>query len=228
MLTATEIESALPPHLRTAVTPQFVDKVNNIIVDPLEAEEFQKNFITYNKVLTEGKYKTDDYLNAVAYVTYKLLGYSNKDAYTKTFPDRVRKMVAMGYDEKRQSAAISNYHKGQLVMGILQQSVVPAFVLHQGKVHQAIGVLAEVMEDPAALNKDRVAAADALLKHLTPPEQKEVNINLGVNPNSGMEELKAQIQDLAIAQRQAIQSGVVSVRGVAEMPLIEGTAKEVN
>lgn len=218
-LTLPEVAAALPAHLKSAVTPAFVDKLNNMVADPLIAAEVERNFITYSKVLSEGKYKTGDYLNAVAYVTYKLLGHTNQDAYKYTFPDRYRDMVARSYDARQISSFVSAYHKGQLVSSILQQSIVPAWVLHQGKFHEAIGVLAEVALDTTALNKDRVAAADSLAKHLTAPVAKEINLNLGVQESSGMVEMKTMMAEMARQQKEMIENGA-DVRTIAEQGLI--------
>lgn len=225
-LTQTEIMSAVPAHLRTAITPAFVDKLNNMAADPLVAEEFEKNFVSYSKVLLEGKYKTEDYLNAIAYVTYKMLGHSNQDAYKLTFPDRNRKMVSAGYDPKQISSFVSAYHKGQLVSAILTQTIIPAFVLHQSKFHDAVITLAEISNDTGALNKDRVAAADSLLRHLTPPTAKEINLNLGVQESSGMTELREAMLGMARQQQELVREGF-SVKQIAEAPLIEGSATEV-
>lgn len=225
-LTQNEILAAVPAHLRTAITPQFVDKLNNMAADPLVAEEFERNFMTYSRVLLEGKYKTEDYLNAISYVTYKLLGNTNQDAFALTFPDRIRRMTAAGYDQKKISSYVAAYSKGQLVTAILQQTMVPVFVLHQSKYHEAIRVQHEIATDMTALNKDRVAAADSLLKHLTPPAAKEININLGVQESSGMTELRGAMLEMARQQRQLAQDGF-SVKAIAEAPLIEGVATEI-
>ena len=190
------------------------------------AEEFERNFVSYSKVLLEGKFKTTDYMNAIAYVTYKLLGNSNQDAYKLAFPDRHRDMVAKGYDAKKISSFVSNYHKGQLVSAILQQTIVPAFVLHQSKFHDAINTQHSIAMDDTALNKDRVAAADSLIKALTPPQAKEVNINLGVQESSGMKELHALLTDTARKQKEFIEQGG-DVKSIAEQGLIiDGTATE--
>lgn len=222
-LTQKEIADSLPAHLRSAVTPKFVDDLNNMAADPLVAEEFEKNFITYSKVLLEGKFKTSDYMNAIAYVTYKLLGHTNQDAFKYTFPDRNRRMVALNYDAKQISSYVSAYHKGQLVQAILAQSITPAYVLHISKYHDAIRVQHEIATDDQALNKDRVAAADSLLKHLTPPVAKEVNINIGDRETSGMTELRSLLRGVAQEQIKRIENGE-DVKQIAEQGLIiEGT-----
>lgn len=225
-LTQADVKAALPAHLHVAATPAFVNKLNNIAADPLVAEEVEKNFISYAKVLLDGKYKTEDYLNAVAYTTYKLLGHTNQEAYSLTFPDRIREMTAKGYDKQKISSFVAAYHKGQLVSAILQQAIIPAFVLHQSKFHDAINTQHSIAMDTGALNKDRVAAADSLIKALTPPQAKEVNINLGVQESSGMKELRETILDLATQQRNHIANGG-DVHAIAESKLINVTPKPV-
>ena len=69
MLQAQDIVKALPSNLRTAVTPQFVAKVNAVSTDPEFAEQVRDNFISYASVMRDGKFKTDDYLAAVVYVS---------------------------------------------------------------------------------------------------------------------------------------------------------------
>lgn len=225
-LTTAEVKSALPAHLHTAVTPQFVDKLNNIAADPAYAEEIERNFVSYSKVLMEGKYKTEDYLNAVAYTTFKLLGHTNQEAFSLTFPDRIRRMTAAGYDNKKISSFVAAYHKGQLVSAILQQTIIPAFVLHQSKFHDAINTQHSIAMDDQALNKDRVAAADSLIKALTPPQAKEINVNLGVQESSGMKELRETLLQLATEQRQHIADGG-DVKMIAESSLINVTPTPV-
>lgn len=225
-LNQTEVMNALPAHLRTLVTPSFVTKLNNMAADPLVGEEMERNFITYSKVLMDGRYKTEDYLSAISYTTYKLLGHTNQDAYSYTFPDRIRTMTAQGYDKQKISSYVAAYHKGKLVSAILEQAIIPAFVMHQGKFHAAIGVLADIALDTGALNKDRVAAADSLVRNLTPPQTKEINLNLGVQDASGMGEMRQMLADMAAQQREFILQGG-DVKQIAETPLINVTPTKV-
>jgi len=39
-------------------------------------------------VSQQGKWKAEDYLNAVVFVSHKLTGLSNAEAYKRTFPER--------------------------------------------------------------------------------------------------------------------------------------------
>ena len=99
MLTADQIEKALPPTLRSAVTTALVDKINTAVADPEMAETIRDNFMSYSTVLREGKHKTEDYLSAVMYVSFKLMDMTNKEAYARAFPLRYASLLARGATE---------------------------------------------------------------------------------------------------------------------------------
>ena len=86
--TLEDVKKAVPSHIRSNITQPLVDTLNNIAADPLIAEDIRNNFISYSAVLKEGKFKVEDYLNAVAYVSYKVMGNTNEESYAKTFPHR--------------------------------------------------------------------------------------------------------------------------------------------
>lgn len=224
-LTCEEIAQALPANLKNAATQQFADRVNTIVSDPDMAKEIRNNFISYTHVLKEGRYKTDDYLNAVVYVSYKLLGKTNEDAYALTFPTRYRTLLSKGTSAKDISSYVSMYNKNKLVQLVLQQTLTPMWVLNQDMYQKALNTQYELMTT-ATSEKVRTDAADSLLSHLKAPEVKEVNLNLGIQENSGLNELKQALQQVAAVQAKAIQSGV-STREIAGAKLIEGTATEV-
>ena len=103
VLTKEEIERALPASLKTAATDALTDMVNNIVADPLIAEQVRNNFIGYANILQDGKFKTQDYLHAVVYCSYKVMGYSNLEAYQRTFPQRYADLVAKGVVSKEEA-----------------------------------------------------------------------------------------------------------------------------
>jgi hypothetical protein len=72
------LKKSTPKHLRSFITDDLVDMLNNSKIDDTVIEEYKENFISYMSVLTEGKYKITDYLNAIKYVTYKMLGRTNE------------------------------------------------------------------------------------------------------------------------------------------------------
>ena len=207
MLQAQDIVKALPSNLRTAVTPQFVAKVNAVSTDPEFAEQVRDNFISYASVMRDGKFKTDDYLAAVVYVSHKLLGDTNEVAYSKTFPTRYNLLVSQGKSKKDISSYVHAYAKGKLVNLIWEQTLVPSWVLNQDVHQAAINHLAKLMVGSAS-EKVQCEAATALLTHLGKPKETGLQINIGSVESSGMAEMRDQLAKMAEVQQQLISMGV--------------------
>jgi hypothetical protein len=211
--------------MRTGITQDLVDLVNNIAADPEVAQNVRENFISYAKVLKEGKFKTEDYIHAVAYVSYKVMGLSNLDAYKNTFPSRYQALVARGATDKHISAYVSAYNKNKLVNLIFEQTMIPIWILNQDAVQKAINVQLELMMY-AKSEKVRSDAANSILTHVKQPEKKQVDLNIGLEETSGMAELRGMLTQLA-GQQKALIEGGVPTRDIAHQKLIEGRAKDI-
>jgi len=225
MLTIDQVTRAVPANLKNSVTQNLVDMVNNIATDPLIAENIRENFISYSAVLKDGKFKTEDYVSAVAYVSYKLRGDSNKEAYFKTFPHRMQQLMARGASEKDISAYVSAYNKGKLVNLILEQSLVPTWVLNQHMYQQALNVQADLMVN-AQSEKVRSDAANSILTHLAKPKEAGPLINIDVKESSGMTEMKDLLSKLAQQQQDLITNGVTA-KEIAGQDIIDIDAADV-
>jgi hypothetical protein len=225
MLTQEMVVRALPPNLKGAATQQLVDMVNNVVTDPLIAEQVRNNFISYTGVLKDGKFKTEDYLNAVTYVSYKLMGDSNQDAYFKTFPQRYQALTAKGATTKEISAYVSAFNKGKLVNLILEQSLVPTWVLNQDIHQKAINRLSDLMMT-ADSQKVQADAAIGLLTHLAKPKEAGPLVNFNVPESSGMAEMKELLGKMA-AQQQALIAQGVTAKDIAAQKIIDVEVKEV-
>lgn len=229
MLTQSELKDALPVHLKSAANQELTDTINNITTDPEFNQNFKENFISYTSVLMEGKFRIPEYINAVTYVSLKLLGFTNQEAYKRTFHGRYQKLVARGADDKEISAYVAAYNKTKLVNLILEQTLVPTWVLNQNIYQQAINVQAEMMLN-ANSEKVRVEAANSILTHLKRPEKQQVEVAIGVTENSGMKDLKETLAELAHQQQQLIAQGV-NTKDIAHQDLvkdpIDGECKDV-
>lgn len=219
-LTIEQVTRALPPNLKSAATQTLVDTINNCITDPLIAEQVRDNFISYTRVLQEGKFKTEDYLHAVIYVSHKLMGMTNKDAYFSTFPQRYQTLVAKGTSDKDIAAYVSAYNRGKLVNLILEQTLVPSWVLNQDAYQKAINTQVELMTG-AVSELVRTQAANSILTHLTKPKEAGPLVNIDLRETSGMNELKDMLVKLATQQRDLISSGVPT-RNITEQKIVEG------
>ena len=227
MITKQQVQSAVPAKLKLSVTQDLVDKVNNISSDPIHAENIRENFISYTRILQEGKYKIEDYMNAVAYVTYKLMGYTNQDSYFKTFPDRHAALVARGATRKDISYYVAAYNKNKLVNLILEQSMIPIHILNQDAVQRAINTQIEIMTDSDVSAVARTQAANSLLTHLAKPkEAAQFQLNIGSTESSALKDLEGAISELAKQQKMMIESGT-SAKSIAESVITEGEFEHV-
>lgn len=215
-----ELKDALPSSLKTFATQDLADKIDQITTDPLAAKLIQDNFISYTHVLQEGKYKMDDYLSAVSYVSFKLMGLTNKEAYCRTFPNRYSNLIASGKTEKEISCYVAAFHKGKLVNQVMEQCIIPAWVLHNEYYNEAIRKNVELMRT-ARSEKVQAMAADSLLKHLAKPEAVQGPlVNIDMRQGSGLDELKEAITSLARKQRELIIDGIPT-KEIAEQKLYE-------
>ena len=218
-MTVELLKATLPKALQGSATQELADKINNIALDPEVAEEVRENFLTYTKVLQEGKFKTESYLDAIVYVTHKLMGYSNQDAYIRTFPQRYQALVARGCSAKDLSAYVAAYHANKLVNLILEQSIIPSWLLNRDIYQRAINTQFELMTDPNVSAKVRSDAANSILTHLKQPETKKLELEVGMKEAGGIADLIATMNQLARQQKELIQAGVPA-RAVARDPLI--------
>lgn len=217
MVTLDELKQALPAHLKSSASQSLVDQVNAVTADPEFARAIRDNVISYTSVLKEGRFKVEDYLNAVAYVSFKLMGFNNQESYKRTFPQRYANLVANGADEKTISAYVANYNKNKLINLILEQTLVPTWVLNQDIYQKAINTQAELMVG-AKSEMVRMQAANSILTHLKRPEKTQVELNLGEAETSGMKELKDTLTLLARQQQELIGQGV-NTRQIAHQKL---------
>lgn len=218
-LTVDIVKKVMPGRLRGAITQELVDRINTISNDPILTDEIKKNFIGYTGILQDGKYKTEDYLNAVVYVSYKLMGYSNLDSYIKTFPQRYQVLVSKGLPQKDIAAYVTAYNRGKLVNKILEQTLVPTWVLNQDIYQKAINTQAELLNSKN--EKVRFMAADSILTHLAKPEKAGPLVNIEMNQNTGIEDLRETLVKLAEVQQDLIKQGKATTEQIAEQKIIE-------
>lgn len=218
-LTLEEVTAAVPAQLRTSVTQHFVDMLNQLQVDPEMADNIKDNFLSYSGVLKEGRFKIEDYFNAVMYVSYKLMNMTNQDAYIRTFPKRHADLVARGASAKDISSYVAAYHKGKLVNLIMEQVMVPVWVLNQDMFQKALNVQYDLMTDVDMSGKVRTDAANSILTHLKKPEKMDFQLNMNTPESSGMKELTAALTNLANAQLEQIKEGNVKTIDIASSKL---------
>ena len=219
MITQDQLEKALPRALKTFATDELTDKINKITTDPIFADHIRENFLSYSNVLQEGKYKMDSYLQAIDYVSFKFMGYNNTEAYKRTFPDRYADLIARGKTPIEISSYVAAYHRTKLVNKIMEQALIPSWILNNDAYQEAVNKNLSLMRT-ARSEKVQAMAADSLLKHLARPEPKDNAplLNIDMRQSSGLDELRDAITSLAQKQKELIEQGVAT-KDIAEQSL---------
>jgi hypothetical protein len=218
MLTVEQIRESLPIHLKNAATQSLTDMVNTMATDIDAAEAIRETFIGNTNVLKEGRFKVEDYANACAYVSYRLMGYNNRESYMRAFPQRYQSMVVRGLTEKEISANVSMYNQNKMVGLMMEQSLIPTWVMNRDAFQEAIRTQVSLMSDLKVSAMVRMQAANSILMHVKPPEKKQIELNINTSETSGMDELRNTLQALATKQIELIEGGV-STREIAHQKL---------
>jgi hypothetical protein len=208
MLTKEIISQNMPANKRGMVTDDVVNRFNESISGTDEEKEMLRdNFISYMDVLASGNVGIEHYLNAVKYVSYKLTGANNQQAWSKTFPDRYIRLMGDPYLSTQVASYVTAYNKSKLVNQILAQSMVPTYVLNQDIHQKAVNHLAYLMAN-AKSEKVQADSAAAVLTHLKVPEAQKVDFTVKMEQQDGLNTLNATLVKLAEQQQQLIASGV--------------------
>jgi len=184
-LTVEVAREMFPTKLKSSITQEVVDTINNISVEPEVANFYRDNLMTYTSVLSEGKYRVSDYIKAIKYVTYKFMGDTNRAAYTKTFPERMQRMIDNGSSDKHINSFITAYNKGSMVVKIFEKNVIPTSIMYQDLYHQAVMTNAELMTE-AKSEMVRHKAATTLMEQLTPDPASKIELDVNMKQESSI------------------------------------------
>jgi hypothetical protein len=213
-LTLDQFRLALPDKVKKSVNQELIDQINLTLSEPELYEAYRDNLMSYTKVMSDGRFKVSEYLNAVKYVSHKLMGSTNIEAYSKTFPDKIQRFAAQGVSSKDIASYVTAYNKSKLVNLIFEQTLIPSYVLNQDLYQRALNVQADLMVN-AHSEKVRTDAANSLLTHLKVPETQKVELNVGVKEDSSIAALRDATLELVAAQRLALQAGQLNAQDVA-------------
>lgn len=224
MLALESVRKLVPKNQRTLITQEFIDKLEAGVNDSVVAEQFKENFVTYLNVLSKGKYKMEDYINAVKYVSFKLLGYSNINAYIATFPERYERLKAEG--QTQIEAFVSMYNKNKLVMQIYEQTIVPSYVLNAPMHQQALNTLAAMIIDDDVRGMTKVKACEAILQYTKQPDVVKGELTIGIEQSDTINDLREITENLAGTYRMMLEKKGMKLKDVAEANIIDITPED--
>jgi hypothetical protein len=217
VLTKDQLQGSMPKKFRHNVTDEMITFINSTEGDEFR-DIYKENLIGFAGVIESGRYKMLDYINAVKFVSYKLIGDSNTIAYAKTFPDRYQRLVDKNTPMKTISSFSTAYNKGDLVHRILERTLVPIHILNMDIHQEAINTQADLMRT-AKSETVRQKAAECLIMQLKAPEASKIEVDVTYN-NSSIDELRETTRALAQQQLKMIQSGAVTAEHIAHSDII--------
>ena len=224
-ITIETLRQALPRAHRHMATEEMVERFNQAATGEM-ADQLRESFLGYMDVLQEGRFKLDDYLNAVKYVSYKVMGKSNRTAYSLVFPERFTRLMADPVLSQEIDSYVTAYNKGKLVNLILAQTMVPVHVLNQDYFQKALNVQMELALT-AQSEMVRSQAANSVLTILKTPETAKVKIDVNVKHDNSIEALQEMMARVAQEQQALIERGA-PLKAITSAPLlIEGEATHV-
>ena len=230
-LTVDQFKLALPEKVRKTVSQDIIDQINLTLSEPELYEAYRDNLVSYTKVMADGRFKVQEYVNAVKYVSHKLMGCTHIEAYSKTFPDKITRFTTQGVLAKDIASYVTAYNKSKLVNLIFEQTLIPSYVLNQDLYQKALNVQAELMVS-ANSEKVRTDAANSLLTQLKMPEKTKVELDLNIKEDSSINALRQATLELVRQQRLSMQAGQSTAQEVAYSSLklvdvIDVESKEV-
>lgn len=208
------------PSKKKTITDEVVQLINDSNNDPeFSGNEFMDTLIDYQSAMLESSASIKEYVNAIRFCAFLESetdsGGTITEAYMKARPKDLVVIEGTGADKdskewKKLRSTASRYRKNKLVQRILTQSDMPLYLMFQGARYKAVAVLAREMEHSKHA-RDRIQAADKLLTHVKPPDNVQVELDIGASGSSALEDLNAQLAEIATKQKVHLTNGTMNL-----------------
>ena len=219
-----EFKSLMPKKKQKFINQELLDMVRAAEVRGDFEGEFEKKVISYSSILTQGRYKTSDYISAVEFCTYYLAGDDQAEAYVKTFPNIVKRRILEGKVSYAKGAP-SMYYGGQLVQAIMAQAQMSVRMRHYNKIDYAVETLFQLTTSSTSTDRIRMESADKLLAHLKEPEKSHVEIEVGIKKDESGIALEKKLMEVATAQQEFFKNGG-DLKQLQKIKFVEGEEED--
>jgi len=190
------------------------------LVDLLTTEpELYEDVISYTDIIKEGKWSIVEYLNAVRYVTYQMMGHSNRQSFLKVFPDKI------GVPTVTLDKYVNKFNKSKLVLSLQKVATVPLYLTHHYLLNKAIAKQAELM-DTAKSEMVKHLAAKELCNILKPPEENYMQIDVNVKKDNSIEAIEQALYSTANKLVQGVQDKTTTTENILNANIIEAEYEE--
>lgn len=213
------IKAQVPEQFRGAITQELLDKLHSLESNPVLADHIRETMVDYISVLRDNPTSMDNYLRLVTFLTGRMRGDDILVCYAKAYPERYTQLAQLGTSEAKIRSHAAMVEKGKMYVAMLQQVLVPSWILNQSAYQKAVSTQLDLMENSDS-DLVRTQAANSLLTHLgRPKEAANVTINNNqVNAGAGdLDMLRNMMSDLSNRQRNSIKGGSASTRDVLDL-----------
>lgn len=229
-MTLEELKNGMPKHSRKFATQEVVDILNHLEGEEGEAfaEAYKQNFISHTRVMIGGEYTMKDYINAVKFVSYRMLQHPDIDAYQLTFPQRynrlMEKWTAQGMTEeeirsRKISPYVSAYKQNDLVAKITEQALIAPHILNAPMFQQALNE--QMMIGLTARSEQvRSMALESVMKYTKAPEVAKFQVDVAISGGDEISAMRAEMHRLAGLQQASIESGSATTLEIAESRIL--------
>lgn len=207
------------------------DTMVQLLQDPLNTDNIQEfiteNFISYTDLLKDtSAYGLKEYINAVRFASYRMLGDTWLDCYKKTFPDRYEQHLADGKSLDALRARADGFSRTKLVQTMLERGYVAPYILNQPLFQQALNTAANIMLNEKTPAMARVQAAKTVLEYTKAPEVQKLQMDIGVKASDELNQLEETMNRFAQMIHQGIHTGVLNSKEAIESNIIDVTEEE--
>ena len=179
--------------------------------DGILQDYFEEQFMSYTDLIGPG-ISIDKIINAIKFVSHVQSGLSNTKSYELVFPEKALQIKARKSDT---SSFATEYAKSKAVVEILSRSAIRADIEHRPLVNQLLKKLVDLTNGKGAKVDDYVSPTVQLnatlgaLDYLKPPEDKSIDLRIGLNAEAmAMQQNVAdQIAASAAIMRKQFESG---------------------
>lgn len=221
------LKAVMPTKQKHNITQSLVDELNLLVTEPNERETFRENIMGFVTVLNDPNIALAHYVQAVKYVSYKMMGDSNQEAWIKTFPDRYKRLIDAGRDAGHIRSTVGCYNRNKVVAAVTELSLIPSWIINQDIYQRAVNVQAMLMTS-AKSETVRQNAADSLMTHLKMPEAAKMTLDINVEEDDSLRQLREVTTDLVRQQKKMLEEGLVNAKEVAESKIIPGKFKRLD
>lgn len=189
-----------------------VDRIHRIEeTDGILQDYFEEQFMSYTDLIGPGV-SIDKVINAVKFVSHVQSGLSNTKAYELVFPAKAAQIKGRNGDT---SSFATAYAKSKTVVEIMSRSAIRADVEFMPIRNQLVKKLVDLTNGKGAKVDDYVSptvqlnAALGALEYLKPPEDKSIDLKIGMSEEAiaMQKNLADQIAASAAAMRQQFEQG---------------------